>query len=431
MPWPRCARSIASTGAASFEAIDGPLQVLARLPGHADEHDDDTGRQPARHRAAGAARPAAAKPEVARGAGDARGRGRAAIAAGGARLVARRSRAWRSCGRPSDCPGGLPAWRTPRPGWRVAALAHGAGAMVLSVAVAAALVSRLRRTDLDRGRGRRAAVVSGRPGRDRAGRLAGWPVGRTRSAAAARAVRRDPGRAAHARGGAGHADAPRGHRRARQAARSGMRSPTASRPCSSRCCRTGRMRRPSRRLPMHRCSTARVPLWNHSTSVIRRMTASRCASCCCIAHGAGRSRSGAGPAGNAGAASSSSSSSCWPTAPRPARRSCRSARCPSLHRTCATWSRLNSGTVLPPGALRALVGIAAHPLNRPRLDEHGRVIGGWTILQPRVEPLRYRSSRPSPGTTSCSPRRSADEVSPRARRCINGCSAKACTRAAD
>ena len=46
---------------------------------------------------------------------------------------------------------------------------------------------------------------------------------------------------------------------------------------------------------------------------------------------------------------------------------------------------LEFGTVLPPGGLRALVGVAAHPLNRPRLSEHGRVIGGWTILQPRIE----------------------------------------------
>jgi cyclic beta-1,2-glucan synthetase len=47
---------------------------------------------------------------------------------------------------------------------------------------------------------------------------------------------------------------------------------------------------------------------------------------------------------------------------------------------------LDSDTRLPPGALRGLVGVAAHPLNRPRIDPHRRrVVAGHAILQPRVD----------------------------------------------
>ena len=46
---------------------------------------------------------------------------------------------------------------------------------------------------------------------------------------------------------------------------------------------------------------------------------------------------------------------------------------------------LDSDTQLPPGRLRELVGVAAHPLNQPRLDaEARRVLGGYGILQPRI-----------------------------------------------
>ncbi|WP_302174599.1 GH36-type glycosyl hydrolase domain-containing protein [uncultured Hydrogenophaga sp.] len=50
---------------------------------------------------------------------------------------------------------------------------------------------------------------------------------------------------------------------------------------------------------------------------------------------------------------------------------------------------LDSDTVLPPGRLRALVGVAEHPLNQPRLDADGRsVLRGVGIVQPRlVAPL--------------------------------------------
>jgi cyclic beta-1,2-glucan synthetase len=46
---------------------------------------------------------------------------------------------------------------------------------------------------------------------------------------------------------------------------------------------------------------------------------------------------------------------------------------------------LDSDTQLPPGRLRDLVGIAAHPDNQPKLDSRGcSVVSGYGILQPRV-----------------------------------------------
>ena len=46
---------------------------------------------------------------------------------------------------------------------------------------------------------------------------------------------------------------------------------------------------------------------------------------------------------------------------------------------------LDSDTQLPPGRLRELVGVAAHPHNQPQLDADGRsVVSGYGILQPRV-----------------------------------------------
>ena len=47
---------------------------------------------------------------------------------------------------------------------------------------------------------------------------------------------------------------------------------------------------------------------------------------------------------------------------------------------------LDAGTVLPTGAAARLVGTLAHPLNRAEFDERsGRVVRGYTVLQPRVE----------------------------------------------
>lgn len=46
---------------------------------------------------------------------------------------------------------------------------------------------------------------------------------------------------------------------------------------------------------------------------------------------------------------------------------------------------LDSDTGLPPGALRDLVSIAAHPLNAPEVDaQRRRVVAGFGILQPRI-----------------------------------------------
>ncbi len=48
---------------------------------------------------------------------------------------------------------------------------------------------------------------------------------------------------------------------------------------------------------------------------------------------------------------------------------------------------LDADTRLPLGAVRQLVGTAAHPLNIPRFDpQTGRVVEGYGILQPRVTP---------------------------------------------
>ncbi|MGM9488274.1 GH36-type glycosyl hydrolase domain-containing protein [Ideonella sp. YS5] len=54
---------------------------------------------------------------------------------------------------------------------------------------------------------------------------------------------------------------------------------------------------------------------------------------------------------------------------------------------------LDSDTELPPGTLREMVAIAAHPLNQPRIDETTRrVVAGYGIFQPRVA-----SPYPAPG----------------------------------
>ncbi|OLP04862.1 GH36-type glycosyl hydrolase domain-containing protein [Rhodoferax antarcticus] len=46
---------------------------------------------------------------------------------------------------------------------------------------------------------------------------------------------------------------------------------------------------------------------------------------------------------------------------------------------------LDSDTQLPPGRLRELVGVAAHPQNQPKWDANARrVVAGYGILQPRV-----------------------------------------------
>ncbi len=56
---------------------------------------------------------------------------------------------------------------------------------------------------------------------------------------------------------------------------------------------------------------------------------------------------------------------------------------------------LDSDTALPPGSLRELVSIAAHPLNTPQIDsETRRITAGYGILQPRlVTPLAPHQER--------------------------------------
>ena len=47
---------------------------------------------------------------------------------------------------------------------------------------------------------------------------------------------------------------------------------------------------------------------------------------------------------------------------------------------------LDADTGLPRDAARRLIGTLAHPLNRPELDpQTGRVVAGYTVLQPRIE----------------------------------------------
>ena len=47
---------------------------------------------------------------------------------------------------------------------------------------------------------------------------------------------------------------------------------------------------------------------------------------------------------------------------------------------------LDSDTQLPPGTARRLIETLAHPLNQPRFDAEGRIVAGYTIIQPRVSP---------------------------------------------
>ncbi|QIQ85700.1 glucoamylase family protein [Erythrobacter sp.] len=45
----------------------------------------------------------------------------------------------------------------------------------------------------------------------------------------------------------------------------------------------------------------------------------------------------------------------------------------------------DADTRLAPGSVARLAGTLAHPLNRPVFDEKGRVVAGYTVLQPRIE----------------------------------------------
>ena len=45
----------------------------------------------------------------------------------------------------------------------------------------------------------------------------------------------------------------------------------------------------------------------------------------------------------------------------------------------------DADTRLPPDTIHRLAGTLAHPLNRPQFDARGRVVAGYTVLQPRIE----------------------------------------------
>ena len=47
---------------------------------------------------------------------------------------------------------------------------------------------------------------------------------------------------------------------------------------------------------------------------------------------------------------------------------------------------LDSDTQLPSGTARRLIETLSHPLNQVRFDEEGRMVAGYTIIQPRVSP---------------------------------------------
>ena len=56
---------------------------------------------------------------------------------------------------------------------------------------------------------------------------------------------------------------------------------------------------------------------------------------------------------------------------------------------------LDSDTQLPNGAARRLIETLSHPLNQARLDDEGRILAGYTIIQPRVSPsLPSKSGSP-------------------------------------
>lgn len=56
----------------------------------------------------------------------------------------------------------------------------------------------------------------------------------------------------------------------------------------------------------------------------------------------------------------------------------------TLFETCFVVTA-DADTRLPPGVVDRLAGAMAHPLNRPVFDATGRVVRGYTVLQPRVE----------------------------------------------
>src|SRR5262249_8568825 len=66
----------------------------------------------------------------------------------------------------------------------------------------------------------------------------------------------------------------------------------------------------------------------------------------------------------------------------------------ALRRTRYTLT-LDADTRLPRGAAARLVGAMAHPLNQAVVSDDGRVVAGYSVIQPRVEiaPESARRSR--------------------------------------
>ena len=135
-----------------------------------------------------------------------------------------------------------------------------------------------------------------------------------------------------------------------------------------------------RRRPAARCAG---PAGGAERTLSGRRRLRRRAFCCSTGRAAGAKPSNAGWAGSASAASWSNCCACWPPAAWKA--SCRWRAGLRLADGIRYVVTLDSDTGLPPGALRELVAIAAHPLNAPQIDTAlRRVVGGYGILQPRV-----------------------------------------------
>ncbi len=58
---------------------------------------------------------------------------------------------------------------------------------------------------------------------------------------------------------------------------------------------------------------------------------------------------------------------------------------PKSPKPAAYLTILDADTVLPAGALAQLIGVAAHPLNQPELDENARVYSGYTVFAPQMK----------------------------------------------
>ncbi len=56
---------------------------------------------------------------------------------------------------------------------------------------------------------------------------------------------------------------------------------------------------------------------------------------------------------------------------------------------------LDRDTGLPRGSAERMIGAMGHPLNQPVMDENGRVVAGYTVLQPRLETI-LDPGRPTP-----------------------------------